>query len=532
MLIPLLLALQVPLAARADTLRPLHDAVDYDITLLVGDSAHHVLGQVRTKWRLRSDLPVRIDLDPTLRVARVMMDGKENTRMFRTTWARDGGWVVIPHQKGAGDSVVTDIRYHGSVRQGMIFGTAGDGTPRVFADNWPDRGHGWLASQDHPSDKATATIRVEVPPGLQAIANGDLIGVDSLPRGRTVWVYRIAEPIPVYTMVVGIARFAVTRLPDAACAVRCVPLAVWAFPEDSAYAVNEPFRRAGQMLDYLSGLVGPFPYERLSHVEARMSFIGGMENSTAIFYSDSLYRAHLLDENTVAHETAHQWFGDAVTEDDWHHLWLSEGFATYFATLWEEHLGGDSALVAGMREAAREVFESPASERPILDLDVINLESLLNTNNYEKGAWTLHSLRGLLGDSVFFRGIREYYRRYRDSTALSADFARVMEQVSGRDLDWYFAQALTQPGYPRLEIRWRAGKGKRLTLDITQTQPEAWGDYRLPGLVLDIDGKRVAADVAGRETHLVLQDIPSKPKRIEVDPDGWWLVKTTVRNER
>jgi aminopeptidase N len=356
--------------------------------------------------------------------------------------------------------------------------------------------------------------------------------VDSLPRGATLWSYRIAEPIPVYTMVVGIAKFAVTNLPDAACDVRCVPLAVWTYPADSAYAVDGPFRRAGQMLEVFSSLIGPFPYERLSHVEAGLSFVGGMENASAIFYDDSMYWDRDLSESIVAHETAHQWFGDAVTEDDWHHVWLSEGFATYFAVLWAEHVGGDSARVAAMRRAANQVFDSPVTDRPILDFEVRDIDSLLSTNSYEKGAWALNSLRAVVGDSAFFQGIRAYYHRYRDSTVLSADFARVMEQASGKDLDWYFAQALAQAGYPQLEITWRAEKRKRLSLDIKQVQPEAWGVYRLPALMLVIDGKRVSVDVAGRETQLVLEDIRSKPKHIEVDPDAWWLLKTTVRGEK
>ena len=277
---------------------------------------------------------------------------------------------------------------------------------------------------------------------------------------------------------------------------------------------------------YYSDLVGPFPYASLAHVESSTRF-GGMENSTAIFYDEKRYHQQNLGEPVVAHETAHQWFGDAVTEGDWHHLWLSEGFATYLAALWRAHADGDSAFRAGMRRMADEVFESKEVGQPILDTTARDLVGLLNSNNYQKGAWVLHQLRGLVGDSAFFSGLRRYYSTFRDSTALSADFARIMSEAAGRDLDWYFRQALTQPGYPVLDLKW-THKGKKLTVDITQTQPVEWGEFQIPSLILLVDDVPVRLHVQGRQTRQVVEGISHKPKRIEVDPKGWWLMKTTV----
>jgi aminopeptidase N len=255
-----------------------------------------------------------------------------------------------------------------------------------------------------------------------------------------------------------------------------------------------------------------------------------MENSTAIFYDEKRYREKNLGEPVVAHETAHQWFGDAVTEADWHHLWLSEGFATYLAALWRGHADGDSAFHAGLQRMADAVFASKEVQRPILD-SATDLMGLLNSNNYQKGAWVLHQLRGIIGDSAFFGGLRRYYATYRDSTALSSDFARVMGQASGRDLDWYFRQALTQPGYPTLDLRW-THNGKKLTIDVTQTQPAEWGTYRIPVLILLVDQTPVRLQIEGRQTRQVVEGIRRKPKTIEVDPNRWWLMKTTVSGER
>jgi aminopeptidase N len=106
-----------------------------------------------------------------------------------------------------------------------------------------------------------------------------------------------------------------------------------------------------------------------------------------------------------------------------------------------------------------------------------------------------------------------------------------MSEAAGRDLDWYFRQALTQPGYPILDVRWKRG-GKKLTLDISQTQKPEWGSYRIPNLELRVDGQLVRVDVEGPKTHKVIEGIRRKPSRVEVDPTGWWLLKSTVRGDK
>lgn len=527
-MLALLLALQAPLAATADTLRPRHDALQHDLTILVGDTGQHIVGIAQTTWRLLSSDPVEVQLDSSFRVVRVLTDGEGERRMARITFAvLPAGGVYIPHKKQAGDTLHTAIRYHGPVREGLIIRVdSATGRRTIFADNWPDRAHHWFPVEDHPSDKAPVDLHIEVPPGYQVVANGTRTRVDTLPRGRTLWHFSMKRPIPPYGIVFGATDFARVTLPEAGCAVHCVPLEVWTYPPDSAWAVDSLFRRAGDMVDFFSAYIGPFPYDRLAHVESTTRF-GGVENPGAIFYNARAYASRRLRELTVAHETAHQWFGDAVTPRDWHHLWLSEGFATYFAALWLGHAEGESAFRAQMREERAEVLPSPATMRPILDLAATDLLGLLNSNNYPKGAWVLHSLRGLVGDAAFQRGIREYYRRYRDSTALSSDFAAVMAEAAGTDLDWYFRQALTQPGYPKLMLRWRR-QGNRLTGTITQTQSEAWGVFRLPNLVLGVDGRRVPVSLEGREANFEVRDVRRPPQEVVVDPDGWWLLEATV----
>ncbi len=520
-MLTLLMALQIaPLDPGGPA--PLHDALHYRIGVVLPDTGRTLEGRVTTTWLLRGTDPLHIDLDSTMEVTRATIG---ETRDI--IWDRDANAVIIHHGGERGDTVYTTIYYRGEVLDGLIIEHPG-GASRYFADNWPNRARRWFPAQDHPSDKATVTFVVDAAASLDVIANGSLESVDTLETGRVRWTYRESADIPVYTMVVGASEFSITNLPDAGCAQKCVPLSVWTYPADSAWAMRGPFRRVGSMVDYFSDLIGPFPYGSLAHVESSTIF-GGMENATAIFYSSEALGERRLSEETVAHETAHQWFGDAVTPRDWNHLWLSEGFSVYLAALWLGHANGPNAFYQAMDLARARVVSSLTSIAPILaDTLPDNLLTLLNSNNYQKGAWTLHSLRAVVGDSAFFAGLRAYYAQYRNGTVVTADFIGVMEEVSGQDLGWYFDQALHQPRYPRVFVDWShdAASGE-LTLRITQQQR---GDaFRLPGLELAIDDRIITVDVDGSETEVVLADFPQAPRRIVIDPRVLWLMERHVQ---
>lgn len=377
-----------------------------------------------------------------------------------------------------------EIFYRGRPRDGLVFGEDATGAATVFADNWPNRARWWFPSNDHPSDKATVRFAVRAPEGREVVANGRLVrrGDADGPPGEESWVWETEVPIPVYTMVIGVADFGVARLGEAACELAprsgdgCADVDVWALPGDSAYGVTR-FRRAPRMLDFYAELFGPFPYEKLAHVESGTRF-GGMENASAIFYARAPWSEREMGEGVIAHETVHQWFGDSVTPAEWAHLWVSEGFATYFDYVFFGEVDGPEALRERLATDRREILASEASDRPVVDTAAVDLYSLLNTNSYQKGAWVLHMLRGTVGDSAFFEGIRRYYERGREGTATTADVRRVMEEVSGRELGWFFRQWLHEPGHPVLDLDWRQ-EDDDLVVVVRQRQPDRWPVFRL-----------------------------------------------------
>jgi aminopeptidase N len=499
-----------------------HDALHYDISLTLPASDSVFTARVETRWRLTGSGPVILDLDSTLTITAATV----NRRPVR--WSRRGQTVILPLTGAAGREVTTALSYSGIPRDGLVI--RGSGAERtVFADNWPDRARHWLASHDHPRDKASVSWEIRTPAGFAVVATGSLVGVDTLPEGVLRHRFRNPEPVPVYTMVVGMDLLTTTPLSPLPCDTGCVPVTLWTRPEDVQRALDGPFARAGDLVPHFARLFGPFPYRELRHVQSTTRF-GGMENATAIFYNGSAIQEGRLRESTVAHETAHQWFGDAVTQSDWHHIWLSEGFATYGAALWAEHTGGDSARAAYLRDARDAIVASTVVDRPILDTTITDPRQLLNANAYQKGAWVLHSLRGLVGDSVFFSGLRRYVRTYLHKNALSADFARIMGAAAGRDLAWYFRQALRQPGYPVLDVEGQV-EGGHLVLTIRQVQKRTWGLFRIPNLAVRLDDRMVVVDVRGEVTRMVTHWAGERPpQNVEVDPQGWWLL--TVSGKR
>ena len=443
---------------------------------------------------------------------------------------------VVTRQTGTGRPRGVVVEYSGEPQDGLFIGRTVHGRRGIFGDNYPNRARYWLPVIDHPSDKARVLWSVAVPRGWSAVANQP----ECLPRGRPRRCNESA-PMPTYTMVLGATeRFTRSVHRPLVSGADTIPIEVWMFPEDSAWADSVPMRQATEYAEALQRIIGPFPFAKLSHVEAATRYSGGMENSTVIFYSERAIAERRLRTSTVRHETAHQWFGDAVTPRDFAHVWLSEGFAVYFGALAGAAVDGDSAFVSALASARERVLgDSLVGIRSVVDTSVRDPNLQLNALTYQKGALVLHMLRHEVGDSAFFRGIREYYRLYRDSSVLSAQFQRVMERMSGEPLAWFFHQWLRQPGYPQLALTWRPAASS-VVLTISQAQPEAWGRFRLrnvPVLLVLRDGRvlrrsfPINALSAAQSHTITLNPGDGDVTEIVVDPDAAYLLEVTTTRE-
>jgi len=530
------------------------DVLRYEVELALPDTAGWMLARARLTVRWEQAPPDTLVLDLTgLHVDGVQVGGLPGDDAGDRGERAPAGFrlegdrllVALPPGIAAGDTVAVDVRYHGVPDDGLILGPNVHGHPSAFADNWPNRARFWLPTIDHPSDKARVAFTVHAPARMQVVANGALLRETATAEGtpvpdvapRRTWRWETRTPIPTYTMVVGAAEMVARPVGLAACGKApasprpdgCVEITWWAFPSDTVHA-ERSFRRAARMTDFFTDYVGPFPYEKLANVQSATRF-GGMENASAIFYSQDAIAAGQEIEGTVSHEVAHQWFGDAVTERDWHHLWLSEGFASYFGALFFEEADGREEFRRRMDGYRRTWMESDVTGRPVVDPDAPDLFSLLNANNYQKGAWVLHMLRGLVGEEAFRATVREYYRRHLHGTALTDDLRRVAEEVSGMELGWFFEQWLFRPGYPVLSVErtWDAGRGTA-TVVIHQEQDPSWPRFRVPlelELLWDGGGRRERVEIDGPRSSFSFS-VPSPLLSVVVDPDGRVLVDVMV----
>jgi aminopeptidase N len=512
--------------------RPGFDVLDYDLTLELPDSGRAIRGVAvitvrRTTAGPRAAGTDTLTLDLVgLPVASVAVNGRA------VSFARTPEEIRVPLPSGDRDTLRVAVNYSGEVRDGLVIRADARGRWTAFGDNWPNRARHWIPTIDHPSDKATVSWTVHTPPGRMVVANGRQLPLGRMRVGyaeRRTSQWREDRPIPTYAMVIAAAPLVRHELGLAACGLaeldRCVEQAVYTAPEARDYMPG-PFATARGIVDWMARLVGPFPYEKLAHVQSSTIY-GGMENASAIFYDDKLFRDRTMSVDLIAHETAHQWFGDAVTGREWSHLWLSEGFATYFSALWTEHAQGDSAFRNQMAATRAQILadSSAVPRRPVIDTIETNLTALLNANSYQKGGWALHMLRRLVGDSAFFRGIRQYYGAYRHGTALTDDLRRAVEATSGQQLDWFFDQWLRRPGYPMPVLTWDYDSAAtRVTVTVDQERAR-FGAYRFPLTlaVHDASGavRRVLINVSAepRTTIQLPIAVTARPARVVPDPD-------------
>ncbi|MGH7693381.1 MAG: M1 family metallopeptidase [Gemmatimonadaceae bacterium] len=503
--------------------RPGIDVLHYDFQLQVPLFYRAIEGEATIKFRRTARVDTLVLDLVGMKADQIRVNGIAAQSVQTDSTLR----LTLP--AGSGDTLTVSLRFSGEPKDGLIFSTDTTGRFQAFGDNFPNRGRFWLPTVDHPADKATVNWTVIAPSDRRVIANGALIEERPLlgMPARTMTRYETSRPIATYLMVIGVAPFATVDLGESACGLAekssCVRQSVWASPEVRDYLPG-PFAKAGAIVDYFSKLVGPFPYEKLAHVQSATRY-GGMENASAIFYADNLFKRRTLTEGLIAHETAHQWFGDAVTESEWPHVWLSEGFATYFSALWTEHAYGDSAFRADLtRMRSGAIGNTIAVEKAVVDTTLSDVSKVLNSNVYPKAGFTLHMLRREIGDSAFFRGIRAYYAKYRHKNALTQDLMHEFESASGQSLGWFFGQWFWRAGFAELTIGWRYDSAKqRVILDVEQGARFAPYRVRMAVDIVDSAGDvRRASVTIPAEPHSVVEvplSAPAAPSRIVLDAD-------------
>jgi len=504
------------------------DVESYAIDLEIDPRARSIRGSCRIRFWTRGDPLSSVDLDLTdLDVASVR-DGLGRPLPF----VRDPGSlrVSLLEPLRAGDCAEIVVDYGGVPRRGLHFVAERNGVAtQVFTQGECEDSRGWFPCFDAPSDRATTELRVTMPASWQAVAAGDrLERVVEGDRASELW--RMTAPHPAYLTTLVAGEFVVES--DTWDGIPLQYLAV----AELAGELLPNLGRTGDVLAFFSELTGfRYPYPKYSQACVANFPYGGMENVSATTLTDTA----LVDEKgrrdstqigLVAHEAAHQWFGDLLTCRDWSHVWLNEGLATYLAALFTERDRGTDEFRIQMRDMQAAYVEKDVGQnrRPIVhDVYRRPMDLFFSGHVYGGAAVRLHLLRSVLGDPVFFRGLRLYVGRNADRAVVTDDFRAAMEEASGADLDWFFDTWFGQPGFPEIEAGWRYDERRKLLLvSVNQLQEigdGTPGEFRMPAEIgiLDSAGLRTVPIQVDRRRHLFELAAPEKPRFVRFDEHGW-----------
>ncbi|MDX6695215.1 MAG: aminopeptidase [Blastocatellia bacterium] len=529
----LLLFLAVALTCQAERRERRVEAwrpTNYDVALVFND-------QLTDIKSARADISVlilknsvnMIDLDFGEMSVESVMVGSEPARFEQAQGKLN---VTLNATARQGERLTLSVKYKGRPKDGLILAPDKSGKASATGDNWPDRVHHWIPCLDHPSAKATVRFTVTAPARDLVVANGQLTSKHDNADNTRTWIYNEGAPIPPYCMIVAVGEYALFELPQQP---KLTPLFYYVPQADRQFA-ERGFAPGAPSLELFSQTVAPYPYEKLALIVGATRY-GGMENSSAIVFGSALfdarddaqplsrrYNIRRGIEETIAHEIAHQWFGDSVTEATWADLWLSEGFATYFAGLFVERYEGLEAFRDYMKRDATAYFNYEKERRaPIFDPDTEDLNKLLNANNYQKGGWVLHMLRSQLGDEAFFRGIRAYYEAHKNSTATTEDLRAALERAGRTNLRDFFARWVYGTGHPVYAPTWtwRASgkKGGVLTINLRQTQTEAAFNNPLPVEIVMPTGKTRTTIKPTTKATVKRVPLSERPTDVRFDPD-------------
>lgn len=500
------------------------DVLHYDLRLQLAMTSALLAGSTTITMRLKSMADSLVLNAAALQLDTVLVDGV--VRSFSVDSASETFSIHLGSLRPAGDTLRIRIAYQRlpatqrpSSRQGYYWFSDSIGLPSHLGYTFsePSDARFWMPCYDEPWEKATADIHCTVPSGYVAASTGKLLGTTDNGDGTTTWSWREDHAIATYLMCVTASRFTVSTLPLVTTSNDTIPLQYYAWPDDSAAsAMFLPTVR--EMAMEFGRLFGEYPFDKYGMTVIVPFGYLGMEHQTLT----TMNKFFATSPRVVSHELAHQWWGDLVTCGTWPDIWLNESFATYSEALWREHLGGPVALKSYMKDTLEHFFfgswlgavYNPVGQGFNLFDDVV----------YSKGAWVLHTLRGVVGDSTFFQILRAYRERWQFQSAVTSELEAVVDSVVSRDMGWFFNQWIYGQGWPKYATThsWSAGM---LTLTIYQQQSASWPTYTMP--------IQVRAYSGGNDTTFLVQDslrsqsfmIPfaAQPDSIVLDPDAWIL---------
>lgn len=440
-----------------------------------------------------------------------------------------------------GESASVTIGYHAEPQQGLYFRTPKAGYPAGDEHLWTQgethEASYWYPSFDYPNEKFTSEVICRVPEGMTARSNGRLVGQERGEDGLIAWHWMQEQPHPNY-----LVALVAGRLTGLSGEYRGIPLAFWTTPSQAAHA-ERAFSETPAMMAFFEQEIGvPYPWAKYEQAAVQDFLYGGMENTSLTVLTERVLLPPEVENakegtDLIAHELAHQWFGDYLTCKDWSHIWLNEGFATYYAGLFEGQRDGDEAMRYGLWGSARRLSGNPNDPTAMVKRDYVRAFDQFDELAYEKGGWVLRMLRTEVGDEAFRRGVKLYLERHALGSVVTEDLNRAMEEVSGRSLDRFFDQWVYHGGVPELGISYEwDGSAKLAHVRVGQAQKVS-DDVLLFDVPLTV---RFEGAGWSREETVRVRDaeqdfyfkLSETPKTVRVDPEQRLLAKVVFNPGR
>ena len=524
----LMLACQGAIHQRPEWVQPVRhepdsrafDAEHYRLTLTVDPPRRRIEGSCALRLRAKEEVS-ELELD----FVGLSVSGVQNLQGEALPFEQDdeGLKIDLLGKRGRGEVVELEVSYGGSPKKGLWFVGDDGGVPtHLFTQGECEDSRWWFPCLDLPADRATSEVIVTMPLGWSSVAAGELISSKVAHKSCTEH-WKIETPHPAYLTTLVAGDFAIQR--DEWEGVPLMFLAPYKFAE----WMPASFEETDEILEYFSELTGlKYPYPKYSQACVEGFPVGGMENISATTLtcetlSDS--RGH-LDEGSwglVAHEAAHQWFGDLLTCETWPHIWLNEGFATYLTLLYAEESRGKDDFRVRVRDTQDRYLAADRgfNRRPtVWDRYVDPIDLFFGGQTYPGGASRLHLLRFLLGDEDFFAGIRLYVSVHANSGVTTDEFQRVMEEASGRDLETFFQQWFYSAGFPEFRVEWSWDEADSVVrLKVEQTQE----DYSWTPLVFMLPVEVELRTEGGAESHRLELSERSQVFELSCDSQPIWL---------
>jgi aminopeptidase N len=492
------------------------DVQHYGLDLRIDPQSKSLRGVVEIRAQLLASAPTTLSLDlaRALTVDAVTVDGKA------TDFQRSDDRILVPVNEGSNAPTIA-VTYHGTPQGNGFTFAERNGQPAISNYGMPFTARQWWPSKDDPADKAeTADIAITVPLPLTAASNGKLVATETNADGTRTFRWRVGYPIYPDTLSVAIARYTVFQDRYRAANGQVMPLFFYVFPPDEAKARRD-FAVIPDIMRTHAQRFGEYPFLREKYGIAEFATYSFREHQTLPSYAEKLITGDHANDAILAHELAHQWFGNSLSVRDWRHVWLNEGFSTYAAMLWIERRKGAAAYRAELSKMAQQDLHGP-----IFMTDVTDNKKLFGAATFDKGAWVLHMLRHVMGDEKFTNALGTYVREYSYRNVTTEDFRAVCERVYGRSLEWFFAQWVYGVSRPMYRVSWTAADDQ-LALTIRQAQTDA------PAFTMPIDIAVTTAAGTTRRTlwndrnpqtfEIAMNAKTSDIKNVSIDPDGWIL---------